>query len=108
MRNLRDRLAALGFTVVAEQHTEPHDRVDLLAATWFLLDGLAPREDAPWLPRRPGRLKRLTRATIVIIGIPALAAAAILDRVMPSILIRRLGLANAYRVVARREVHTLP
>ena len=45
----------------------------------------------------------LTRAAIVILGIPALAAAAILDRVMPSILIRRLGLANAYRVVARRE-----
>ncbi|WP_194896675.1 class I SAM-dependent methyltransferase [Catenulispora pinisilvae] len=101
--NLRERLGALGFTVVAEQHTEPHDRVDLLAATWFAVDGIAPRDEAPWLPRRPGRLKRVTRAAIVIAGIPALAAATVLDRIMPKALIRRFGLSNAYRVVARRD-----
>lgn len=103
VRNLRDRLAALGFTVVAEQHTEPHDRVDLLAATWLVLDGIAPREEAPWLPRRPGRVKRGVRAAVVILGIPALLAATILDRIIPSALIRRLRLSNAYRVVARRD-----
>jgi SAM-dependent methyltransferase len=103
VRNLRDRLGALGFTVVAEQHAEPHDRVDLLAATWFVLDGLAPRDEAPWLPRRPGPLRRVARAMIVILGIPALVTATILDRMIPGILIRRLRLSNAYRVVARRD-----
>nr|WP_223297558.1 class I SAM-dependent methyltransferase [Catenulispora acidiphila] len=103
VRNLRDRLAALGFTVVAEQHAEAHDRVDLLAATWLVLDGIAPRDEVPWLARRPGRGKRAARAMVVMLGIPVLLAATILDRIIPSALIRRLGLSNAYRVVARRD-----
>ncbi|WP_370379008.1 class I SAM-dependent methyltransferase [Catenulispora sp. GAS73] len=103
IQNLRTRLTALGFTVLAEQHAEPHDRVDLLAATWFVLDALAPRDEAPWLPQRPGRLKRTARAVIVTLGVPALVAATILDRIIPKALIRSLRLSNAYRVVARRD-----
>ncbi|MEZ0112440.1 SAM-dependent methyltransferase [Catenulispora sp. EB89] len=103
VQNLRTRLTALGFTVLAEQHAEPHDRVDLLAATWFVLDALAPRDEAPWLPQRPGRVKRTARVVIVTLGVPALVAATILDRIIPKALIRRLRLSNAYRVVARRE-----
>lgn len=45
--NLRRRVTDLGFTVVAEQHAEPHDPVDLLAATWLALDATAPHEDLP-------------------------------------------------------------
>lgn len=59
--NLRRELTGLGFTVLAEQHTEPHDPVDLLAAVWLLLTAVAPREDSPWLPERPGLLRRLLR-----------------------------------------------
>jgi SAM-dependent methyltransferase len=101
--NLRRRLGELGFTMVAEQHAEPHDPVDLLAATWFALDTLAPRDDVPWLPERPGVLRRAARAAIVIAGVPALLLAALLDRVVLRAPSRRLGLSNAYRLVARRD-----
>jgi SAM-dependent methyltransferase len=101
--NLRARLGALGFTVVAEQHAEPHDPIDLLAATWFVLDGLAPRDDAPWLAKRPGAANRLARAVVLLLGVPALAVAALLDRALFRSLAHRLGLSNAYRLLARRD-----
>lgn len=102
--NLRRRLGELGFTVLAEQHAEPHDPIDLLAAVWLVLDRLAPRADAPWLPERPGLLRRTARAALVIAGIPALLLAAILDRIVLHTALPRLGLSNAYRIVARRDV----
>lgn len=101
--NLRRRLGELGFTVLAEQHAEPHDPIDLLAAVWLALDLLAPRADAPWLPKRPGILRRITRAAIIIAGIPALLLATLLDRTVLRAAVRRFGLSNAYRVVARRD-----
>ncbi|MET8583818.1 class I SAM-dependent methyltransferase [Streptomyces collinus] len=101
--NLRQRLTALGFTVVAEQHAEPHDPVDLLAAVWLALDHAAPREDAPWLPVPPGALRRATRAALLLAGVPVLLTATLLDRIAIRPLAERLGLSNAYRLVARRE-----
>ncbi|MEU5247206.1 class I SAM-dependent methyltransferase [Streptomyces asoensis] len=101
--NLRERLTELGFTVVAEQHAEPHDPVDLLAAVWLALDHTAPRDDAPWLPRPPNGARRALRAALLIAGIPVLVAATLLDRFAVRPLAHRLGLANAYRIVARRE-----
>ncbi|CAM5734554.1 hypothetical protein SALBM311S_09025 [Streptomyces alboniger] len=68
--NLRERLADLGFTVVAEQHAEPHDPVDLLAAVWLALDHMAPRDDAPWLPEPPNALRRTLRGALLVAGIP--------------------------------------
>lgn len=99
--NLRRRLAELGFTVVAQQHAEPHDPIDLLAAVWLRLDSLVP-DDAPWLAKRPGPLSRAARTAIIVAGIPALAVAAFLDRVVLKRPAHRLGLSNAYRLVARR------
>lgn len=101
--NLRQRLTALGFTVVAEQHAEPHDPVDLLAAVWLALDHAAPREDAPWLPEPPGALRRAARTALLLAGIPALLTATLLDRFAIRPLAEPLGLSNAYRLVARRE-----
>jgi SAM-dependent methyltransferase len=101
--NLRRRLDELGFTVLAEQHAEPHDPIDLLAATWFVADNLAPREDAPWHARRPGLASRVGRSVIVLLSIPALAAAALLDRLVARGPARRFGLTNAYRLIARRD-----
>lgn len=101
--NLRRRLTDLGFTVLAEQHAEPHDPVDLLAAVWLALDHTAPREDAPWQPRRPGALLRALRTTVVLAGVPALALATLLDRFAVRPLSHRLRLSNAYRIVARRD-----
>ncbi|MGP3926279.1 class I SAM-dependent methyltransferase [Streptomyces sp. 8N616] len=101
--NLRQELAELGFTVVAEQHAEPHDPVDLLGAVWLLLDAVAPPEDAPWLATPPTRLRRLLRTATLLAGVPALLAAALLDRLLVKPLAHPWGLANAYRVVARRD-----
>jgi SAM-dependent methyltransferase len=101
--NLRRRLTELGFTVVAEQHAAAHDPVDLLAAVWLALDHAAPREDAPWLPEPPGALRRTVRTALLLAGVPALITATLLDRFAIRPLSHRLGLANAYRLVARRE-----
>ncbi|MFJ9867009.1 class I SAM-dependent methyltransferase [Streptomyces sp. NPDC101165] len=101
--NLRRRLTELGFTVVAEQHAEPHDPVDLLAAVWLALDHTAPRDDAPWLPEPPGLLRRALRTALLLAGVPALLTATLLDRFAVRPLSHRLGLSNAYRLVARRE-----
>lgn len=101
--NLRRRLTDLGFTVVAQQHAEPHDPVDLLAAVWLALDHTAPREDAPWLPRPPGLFSRGLRTAVLLAGAPGLALAALTDRLAVRPLSRRLRLSNAYRLVARRD-----
>ncbi|MEU9150279.1 class I SAM-dependent methyltransferase [Streptomyces sp. NPDC048417] len=101
--NLRARLTELGFTVVAEQHAEAHDPVDLLAAVWLALDHTAPREDAPWLPRPPGALQQTARAALLLAGIPALIAGTLADRFAVRPLSRRLRVSNAYRIVARRD-----
>ncbi|MFE5036481.1 class I SAM-dependent methyltransferase [Streptomyces sp. NPDC056683] len=101
--NLRDRLTGLGFTVVAEEHAEAHDPVDLLAAVWLALDHTAPREDAPWLPTPPGAPQKALRAALLIVGIPALIAGTLLDRFAVRPLSRRLRVSNAYRIVARRD-----
>lgn len=101
--NLRRRLGDLGFTVVLEQHGEPHDPVDLLAACWLLLDAVAPREDAPWLPGDPpGGLRRALRGALFLAGAPALLLAALLDRMIARFA-GRTGLSNAYRLLARRD-----
>ncbi|MET7680785.1 class I SAM-dependent methyltransferase [Streptomyces sp. NPDC005423] len=101
--NLRGRLTELGFTVVAEQHAEPHDPVDLLAGVWLALDATAPRDDLPWLPNPPTALARALRAAVLIAGIPALLLATLLDRLGVKPLSHRLGVSNAYRLVARRD-----
>lgn len=101
--NLRERLTRLGFTVVAEQHAEPHDPVDLLAAVWLALDHAAPRDDAPWLPGPPGALRGTLRGALLVAGIPALIVGTLLDRFAVRPLAHRLGVSNAYRIVARRD-----
>ncbi|WP_030326342.1 class I SAM-dependent methyltransferase [Streptomyces sp. NRRL B-3229] len=103
VENLRRRLRNLGFTVVAEQHADPHDPVDLLAAVWLALDAVAPGEDLPWRPAPPTALRRALRAITQTAGIPALLLAALLDRCVVKPVARPLGLSNAYRLVARRE-----
>lgn len=101
--NLRRRLGELGFSVLLEQHREPHDPVDLLAACWLLLDALAPHEDAPWLPGLPpGRARRALRGALLLAASPVLLLAALLDRLLAP-LAGRTGLSNAYRLLARRD-----
>ncbi|GAA1254775.1 class I SAM-dependent methyltransferase [Kitasatospora nipponensis] len=101
--NLRRRLGELGFEVVLEQHGEPHDPVDLLAACWLLLDAVAPREDAPWLPGTPpGLPRRLLRGALFLAGAPLLLLATGLDRLVARFA-GRARLSNAYRLLARHD-----
>lgn len=101
--NLRRELSGLGFTVVAEEHAGPHDPVDLLGAVWLLLNAVAPPDDLPWLAPPPGRLRRLLRTAVLLAGAPALLNATVLDRLLVKPLAGRGRLANAYRVLARRD-----
>ena len=101
--NLRQRLTELGFTVVLEQHAEPHDPVDLLAAVWLALDNAAPRDNLPWLRHPPNALRRILRGALLLAGVPALILGTLLDRFAVRPLSHRLGVSNAYRLVARRD-----
>ena len=100
--NLRALLGELGFTVVTEQHGEPHDPVDLLAACFLVLDRIAPREDAPWLAEPPGRGARAARTALFLAAAPLLLAATVADRVLARVA-GRTGLSNAYRLLARYD-----
>lgn len=100
--NLRRALSGLGFTVVAEQHASAHEPVDLVAAVWLALDEAAPRDDLPWLPARPGPARRALRTSVLLAGAPALVVAALLDQAVAPFA-GRLGLCNAYRLVADRK-----
>ncbi|MFE3324322.1 class I SAM-dependent methyltransferase [Streptomyces sp. NPDC059176] len=102
VRNLRRALTGLGFTVMAEQHAPAHEPVDLVAAVWLALDEVAPRDDLPWLPARPGTARRALRTSVLLAGAPVLALAALLDHVVAPFA-GRLGLCNAYRLVVRRD-----
>jgi SAM-dependent methyltransferase len=104
--NLRKRLQDLGFSVVAEFHAEPHIPVDLLTAVWFAMNAVAPYPDSPWLPAlsTPRRvLNKLLRIATVIVSLPALLIAALLDRVLVKPLSGRPGWSNTYRLIARRD-----
>ncbi|GAB2585203.1 class I SAM-dependent methyltransferase [Streptomyces capparidis] len=101
--NLRRELTSLGFTVVAEQHAEAHIAADLLGAVYLLLNSATPPEDAPWHPRPATRSRRALRTAAFVCGIPALLAATAADRLLIARLAHRLGLSNAYRLVARKN-----
>ena len=97
--NLRQRLEELDFAVVLEQHAEANRGVDLTAAIWFALNAVAPRDDLPWLPHPPTRLRRLARARMMAAGRPLLYGAVLVDRAIGS----RRRLSNAYRILARKN-----
>lgn len=99
--NLRARLEGLGFTVVLEQHAQAHDPVDLTFAVWAVLQSPAPKDNVPWLPHPPNRV-RLTRVGMIAAGVPVLLGARLADHMIAPIG-RRVGLSNAYRIVARKN-----
>ncbi|ARQ70548.1 class I SAM-dependent methyltransferase [Streptomyces marincola] len=100
--NMRTELSRTGFTVLDVRRGHAHVPADLVAACWFLLTRVLPREDTPWGERPPGRVARLVRGGGVLAAAPALVAAYGMDRLFAP-LARRTAWANAYRVIARRE-----
>lgn len=51
----------------------------------------------------PGRLRRALRAAVFVAGAPALLLAALADRLLARVA-GPAGLANAYRLLARKDV----
>ncbi|ONK14109.1 class I SAM-dependent methyltransferase [Streptomyces sp. MP131-18] len=101
LANMRKELTGLGFTVLDVRPRPAHVRGDVIAACWFLLNRVLPRDDVPWDVRRPGAAARFVRKGGVLAALPALAAAQGLDALL-AVPARRGRLANAYRVIARR------
>ncbi len=101
--NLRQELELLGFSVVSEQRAPAHIPIDLVAATWLPISHLlADGEDHPWFPAQPPPSRRLARFATLIAVTPALYAAQTTDRLLERFA-PRLGLTNAYRMLARKN-----
>ncbi len=101
--NLKQALAARGFTVLAEQHGEAHQpNGDFLAATALAANRLAPDPQAPWstLPATPAR--RAARSAVQAMAVPCYAAALALDGLRTAVA-RVTDGGNAYRLLARKE-----
>ncbi|MCP3802455.1 class I SAM-dependent methyltransferase [Allokutzneria sp. A3M-2-11 16] len=101
--NLRRQLEKMGFTVVLEQRAEAHEPIDLLSAAWTRLSNLAASgEDLPWYPAKPEPARKAIRAATLAVGSPFLLAASLADGALRPFA-ARLGLTNAYRVIARKS-----
>ncbi|MHC0433415.1 class I SAM-dependent methyltransferase [Streptomyces sp. O3] len=101
--NLCRELERIGFTVVtAQRRGDQHIPVDLACAAWFWVSRAMPKEDAPWLGRRPGKAAVAVRWAVALTSLPLVLLAYALDLLLAP-LIRRTPLSNAYRVIARRD-----
>ncbi|MEV5486298.1 MULTISPECIES: class I SAM-dependent methyltransferase [Streptomyces] len=102
--NLKQALAARGFTVLAEQHGAAHQgNGDFLAAVALLANRLAPDPRAPWavVPDTPGR--RRARSAVQAMAVPCYAAAFALDA-LGTVAARATDGGNAYRLLARKAL----
>lgn len=102
--NLKQALAARGFTVLVEQHGAAHQpNGDFLGATVLAANSLVPDPDAPWstVPSTPAR--RAARSAVQAMAVPCYAAALGLDSLRTAVA-RVADGGNAYRLLARKEL----
>ncbi|WP_328382541.1 class I SAM-dependent methyltransferase [Streptomyces sp. NBC_00400] len=102
--NLKQALAARGFTVLAEQHGAAHQpNGDFLAAAALAANRLAPDPHAPWstVPATP--VRRAARSAVQAVAVPCYAAALALDSLRTAVA-RVTDGGNAYRLLARKEL----
>ena len=100
-RLLRER----GFTPIAWQRGEAHQRVDFFFAAWLFLDRLAPSPQLPW--RRRGATARAWRALVWTLGSPLIVAGIAIDSLAGPVF-SRAKVSNTYRVVARKQPSDCP
>lgn len=100
--NLRGALVDRGFTLVAVQREEAHHSPDLTCSLVLVLNALAADPRLPWLATAPTGLVRLRPTAVWAAGMPLLAGAYLIDKLLNR-LDRRLHRGNAYRVLARKN-----
>ncbi|MFV2022958.1 class I SAM-dependent methyltransferase, partial [Micromonospora sp. LOL_023] len=84
--NLRTVLAGLGFEVIAEQRSEPHNKQDVVSAAILAINAaLIGGEDLAWRPAPPSRAAAVFRKIAFTATAPALAVAVLVDRVSAKI-----------------------
>ncbi|WP_260634896.1 class I SAM-dependent methyltransferase [Streptomyces angustmyceticus] len=102
--NLKQALAARGFTLLAEEHGAAHQpNGDFLGAAVLAANSLVPDPQAPWatVPDTPAR--RAARSTVQALAVPCFAAAFGLDA-LRTVVARATDRGNAYRLLARKEL----
>jgi 2-polyprenyl-3-methyl-5-hydroxy-6-metoxy-1,4-benzoquinol methylase len=97
--NLSHMLRQNGFEPVLLEGTYVQKQFDIMMSTAMLLNWLAPKTGQPWQARATA-LQRLRRV-IWIFGFPMLLLAGLADLTFGPIA-RRLKIASAYRLLARR------
>jgi len=105
VKNMSRLLREAGFEPALVQRGEAHIQIDFFATLMVFYGWIAPKPDAPWLPPS-GRIKRLKHFLVWNFGFPLIPFAILLD-IVSAPLARRIGLSNAYRVVARRDAQPL-
>ncbi|MDQ2881363.1 MAG: class I SAM-dependent methyltransferase [Actinomycetota bacterium] len=101
--NLVRALTDRGLSLVAVERGAAHLMcADLFASLGLLLNVCAPDPRLPWLAVEPTTWRRFQRTTAYIVGMPLLAGAFIVDRLLFSA-VRRTQNGNVYRVLARKD-----
>jgi SAM-dependent methyltransferase len=101
VENLTRLLRESGFTPVLTHRGEAHQRVDLFAGVYMLLELLAPPAGVPWRPPA-GPVRRAVRSLVFTLGVPLLLIGRLLDNVLVGPLFERAAVSNTYRVLARK------
>ncbi len=99
--NLGKILEDKGFTPVEWHRGKAHQRVDFMFAVVLLLDRIAPPVERPW-KQRGSMIRKAWRTLVWTVGTPFILLGHLFDGIIGPV-VRRLGLSNTYRVLARRN-----
>lgn len=103
--NLTRMLDKQGFEVVQIDRAQAHIRVDILFATYLAMSRIAPPLYLPWRPR-PGLWAKAKHALIWGHLWWLLPGAHAMDRALAPLL-RRFGVSNTYRLLARKRPQSM-
>jgi SAM-dependent methyltransferase len=101
--NLKKALADRDLVPVAEERATAHQHNDFVTAAYLWFAGFAPDLSLPWSSKRRTPARRVWRGMVWTVGVPALLAGIVVDRMVGGMVARRTGRGNAYRVLARKE-----
>jgi SAM-dependent methyltransferase len=100
-KNLRGVLEEQGFEVVRVQIGEAHLAIDCFAAIMLFYGWISPKLALPWQPR-PRWYHHVRHFIVWVLGFPFIVMAFALDTLLGP-LCKRVGISNAFRMVARRR-----